>query len=231
MFGNQKGGVGKSQCTVLTAAALSAAPFSLSVLVNDADSQKSIVAARKLDARLSHEGNVFKLEHEPVRTFVQKLKGLDSQNDVIFIDIAGKLDIDLKPEDQEVARVLLYVDYLFIPFVAGNYNLEASLNYLHIVRKIQDVRKTGARKLHVIGFINMHDPRTNASKYLLEDLEKIKNATGLQLMKTPLHRYTLFNDADTYNSIYKPAAYDTAEINFLQWLNEFASITKIGRNG
>ena len=48
-FGNQKGGAGKSTCTVLAAGALSQPPFSYRLAVVDIDRQQSIAARRAYD--------------------------------------------------------------------------------------------------------------------------------------------------------------------------------------
>ena len=51
MFGNQKGGVGKTQVSIMTATALSQAPFNLKTCVVDIDNQKSVIRARSFDLR------------------------------------------------------------------------------------------------------------------------------------------------------------------------------------
>jgi chromosome partitioning protein len=226
MFGNQKGGVGKSQCTVMTATALSQAPFNLDVTVIDADPQKSIVSARKLDLRTYDQGAPYEVLDLSVKEMQQQIRHLDETSDIILIDVAGKLDSDLPIDQQEITRSLMYVDYLFIPFVAGNYNLEASMKYLQFVLQVEAIRSETDRPLQAVGFVNMYRARTLANKYLAEDIDQIKKAAGIKMMKTDLHNYTLFNDADTFVSVYDPSAFDTAKINFLQWLNELVSIIK-----
>lgn len=228
MFGNQKGGVGKSQCTVMTATALFSYPFNMKVVVIDVDPQKSIVSARNMDMKRGAAGyECFSFWDTSVKEMQGHIKSMDEIYDVILIDAAGKLDADLPIEQQEITRALMYVDYLFIPFVAGNYNLESTMKYLQFVLQVEKIRSESDRPLHVVGFINMYRARTLASKYLAEDIEKIKKATGIKMMQTELHNYTLFNDADTIASIYDPTAFDTAKINFLQWLNELVSIIKV----
>ena len=51
MFGNQKGGVGKTQVSIMTATALSQKPFNLKTCVVDIDNQKSVIRARNFDLR------------------------------------------------------------------------------------------------------------------------------------------------------------------------------------
>jgi cellulose biosynthesis protein BcsQ len=173
MFGNQKGGVGKSQCTLLVATALSQSPFNLKVCVIDTDTQKSISRLRNLDLRAYPDTDApFPVLEMNVSEMQKKLNDLDKQYQVILLDTAGKLDTAAPVESQEITKTIMYVDYLFIPFVAGNFNLQASLDYLKYALSIQRERasKAGAtRPLNVVGFVNMFDGRTKKNTILLVD--------------------------------------------------------------
>lgn len=232
MFGNQKGGVGKSQCTVLAATALSMEPWHNKVAVIDVDSQKSVFHARRMDARTYKQTKPpFSVLDFDIKGLQSNIKALDQSQEVVFIDVAGKLDTSLPVQQQEISKALMYVDYLFIPFVAGNYNLESTIKYLEFVNQVAAIRQNSNRPLHTTGFVNMYRGRTVASRYLMEDLSEIKKAAGIPIMKTPLNNYTLFNDADTYTSLYNPDTYETPKINFLQWVNELCKIAKLKKNG
>lgn len=227
MFGNQKGGVGKSQCTVILAAALSSAPFNLRVTVADVDSQKSIVAARKFDLRTLDGSPAFDVVDCSAADLLRQARQLDAENDVLLIDAAGKLDADLPLKQQEISKILMIVDTLFIPFVAGNYNFESTLNYLKFVRQIQQIRQDSARPLNVYGFVNMYRQRSVRDRVLLDDLDTLKKKAGLQVMVTPLRHYALFADADTFGTLYDPQTFDTAQLNALAWINEIAKTAAI----
>ena len=130
MFGNQKGGVGKSTLTSLCANTLSTAPFAKKVLVIDSDPQQSIIRRRLEDLQGYEEATPYKIEAMNLKDLQRDVAQLDQLYDYIFIDVAGKLDSNIPVEQQEVTKFLQYVDHLFVPFVPGNYSLQSSLDYL-----------------------------------------------------------------------------------------------------
>ena len=157
----------------------------------------------------------------------KKLPELDKAYQVIILDTAGKLDTEAPIESQEITKTMLYVDYLFIPFVAGNFNLQASLDYLKYALSIQKERKqkaTNPRQLNVIGFVNMFDSRPKKNKMLLEDVRKLVTAAPFPFMESHLGDYVQFSEADTYTSFYAFMSGESAKANFALWLNEFVKI-------
>jgi cellulose biosynthesis protein BcsQ len=221
MFGNQKGGVGKSQCSIMTATALSQAPFNLKTCIVDTDNQKSVIRIRNLDLRAYNAVEApFDVFDYKVAEMQNKIGAMDKDYDVIIIDAAGKLDNDLPIETQEITKILMYADCLFIPFVAGNHNLDATIDYFQFVRQVQKIRQLQARNLKVFGFVNMHRSRSRANTFLLEDIDTIQATEQLEMMKTALNDYSLFRDADTMTSIYTPLSSDAAKANFSAFIDE-----------
>ena len=88
------------------------------------------------------------------------IRALDSRYHVVFIDVAGKLDLNIAPDKQEIIPYLSYVDMLFMPFVAGNFNVDASAKYLKTVLHVQLSRQLSARPLNVFGLVNMFRERS-----------------------------------------------------------------------
>jgi chromosome partitioning protein len=219
-FANQKGGIGKTQCTVLSASAFAA--LGKRVVVLDMDPQASIITARKFDDVTDRKA--FAVESIRASELSESLPALDQTTDFIFIDLPGKLDIDIPVNDQAVTRALMYLDYLFIPFVAGNYNLESSLHFLTIARRIESARNALDRKLNLIGFVNMYRNRSRVNDYLIQDIEKIQDKTGLAFMREALKYYATFADTDTVTSLHQPGAKDAARANFTAWFNELEAI-------
>jgi cellulose biosynthesis protein BcsQ len=224
-IGNQKGGVGKTQISIMLATALSQAPFNLKTAIIDLDNQKSVVEIRSLDLM------AYKIKNAPFEVLDYRLSdlqnnigGLDKTFDVIILDVAGKLDIDLSFENQEITKILMYVDNLFLPFVAGNHNLTATLKYFQFVKQVQKIRQFEARNLTVRGFINMQRQRSRLNQYLIEDIEILKESQNLEMMQTALNDYALFRESDTFTSIYDPLSNDSAKQNFTAFLNELISI-------
>ena len=224
-IGNQKGGVGKTQISIMLATALSQKPFNLKTCVIDLDNQKSVVNIRELDLRAYQTENVpFEVFSYNVATLQNNIGNLDKAYDVIIFDVAGKLDNDAPIESQEITKILMYVDCLFIPFVAGNHNLNATLQYLTFAQQVQKIRQLQARNLSVHGFINMHRSRSRANQFLVDDIETLKESQSLQMMETALSDYAVFREADTITSIYDPLSNDSAKHNFSAFLNEFITI-------
>jgi cellulose biosynthesis protein BcsQ len=225
MFGNQKGGVGKSLLTTLTATALSQAPFNFKTLVIDLDNQKSIVRARSFDLRAYQTENApFEVLNYTIAELQENIQRLDKDFQIILIDVAGKLDNTQPIETQEITKALMYIDRLFIAFVAGNYNLESTLDYFQFIKQVQKIRTLQQRNLEVFGFVNMHRVRSRANSFLSEDLEILKQSEPLKMLGTALNDYALFREADTITSLYDPLSNDGAKQNFNQFLNEFIKI-------
>ena len=223
MFGNQKGGVGKSQCSVMVASALSLPPFNLKVALIDVDDQKSVVSARSLDKRAYTEGAApFAVFDYSIEQMQEQIATLDGENHIVLIDAAGKLDSKADVNQQEISKSLMYVDYLFLPFVAGNYNLDATLRYLNFVLQLQKARVLSNRKLTATGFVNMYKSRSKKNQYLIQDIDALKTSANLNFMENYLNDYAAFSDADTYTSLFDPLSSDAAKGNFAKWLNEFA---------
>lgn len=222
-FGNQKGGVGKTTCTALVANCLSQSPFNLDVIVIDIDNQKSLSTARQLDIDYYDKIPPYKILSLDVETFEREIKELDKTNDIILIDTGGKLD----KEEISQERILAYCDFLFIPFVSGNYNLDSSLDYLKFVLEIRARRSSTSRKLNLIGFINRYRARSRARRQLSEEINDLKQFANIEFMRNNLNDYSLFSEIDTYESIYNENASNRASLNFSVWLNElFRIITK-----
>lgn len=224
LFGNQKGGVGKSTLTALCAGALSAEPFSRSVYVADLDQQQSLIRRRLSDLKTFDGIPPYRLEAKTVAEILADIAELDRRFDLIFIDSAGKLDANLPLEAQEITRLLLLADFLFIPILGGNYALDSTLDYLKFAIKTK-ARRPADRPLEIIGLVNMAEPRTLDDRALAEDLAEIRAIIpSLRLMETALNRYAIFRSIDTISSLYEPGAQDRAKINFSAWIAEFYSL-------
>ena len=220
-----KGGIGKSQITVLTATALSSPPFSLRVAVVDVDEQKSIVELQKIDTKFyAPTTPPFTVVDVDVSGLEQQIADLDKQFDLVFIDAAGKLDTSADALQQEISRSIMYADFLFMPFVAGNFTLRANIKYLTFARQIQAAKRLTNRPLRVFGFVNMYRSRSRANAALIEDLETLKSHNDFSLMSAMLGDYAAFKEADTFTSLFEPNGSDVAKANFSEWLNEFLRI-------
>lgn len=227
VFGNQKGGVGKSTLTTLCANALSQPPFDFKVCVIDNDYQRSLEEARSFDLEEEGQDLPYPILSMNIAQLQDQIYELDQQYDLIFIDTAGKLDLNVPVANQEITKVLMYADYLFIPFRAGSFNMESTLEYVKAASKIKQLKAKTDRGLQFYGFINMYRDRSRTNRYLISEIENLKSV-GMDFMLCRLRNYTLFEEIDTINSLYNPNANDKATLNFAVWLNEFVKILKDG---
>lgn len=225
-FGNQKGGVGKSTVIAMAANALSQAPFNINLCVVDCDRQQSLVEARSFDDE-DTEQTPYPIYGMSVDELQDKIYDLDAQYDLILIDTAGRLDNTVAVENQEITKALMYADYLFIPFRAGSFNLEASIEYLKVANKLKELRKDSARPLQYFGFVNMYKDRSKTNAFLVSEIEHLRTQ-GIPFMLCRLRNYTLFEEIDTLSSYYDVNANNKAKLNFTVWLNEFIKILKNG---
>jgi cellulose biosynthesis protein BcsQ len=226
MFGNQKGGVGKTLVSVMTASALGHAPFNLKVAVIDIDNQKSVAYARDIDVQSypAETPTPFAVINYTIAELQKNITQLDAEYDVLIIDVAGKLDTQADVTQQEITKALMYVDVLFIPFIAGSYVFTATYNYLTFIEQVQATRALQTRKMKVYGFVNMYRSRSKVNQMLLQYIDTLHENNNLQLMKTYLNDYTLFKEADTMTSVYDAQSNDAAVTNFVEWFNELVQI-------
>lgn len=222
---NLKGGVSKTTTSIMAASALSQKPFNFRVCVIDLDRQKSIVKTRRYDLQAyKNDTAPFEVLDYSFAQLQNNIARLDKDFDVVFLDFAGHLS-DTEPiESQQITKALVYVDFLFIPFVSGAHNFDSTLEYYEFIKRVQVIRAVQPRQLKVIGFIAMHRPRSKSNQTLTREIEALQATENLQMMQNPINEFSLFRDADTITSLYDQDSTEKAKINFTVWLNEFLSI-------
>ncbi len=128
VFGNQKGGVGKSTLCVLMANYLTLEKKK-EVLVFDMDMQKSISERRPLDkasTTLPMPYEIVAMEMEEYPKFSDDLKGLE---DVIaLIDLAGSIHND------HIIPIIQEADYIFCPFDYEHTVFASTLTFAKLVK-------------------------------------------------------------------------------------------------
>lgn len=225
-FGNQKGGTGKSTTTCLAANALSQPPFNRRVFVADCDQQQSIIRRRLSDQQFTNDIPPYQVAYKTLAEFQRDIQAIDKDNDVVFVDLPGRIDIARDADQQEITRFLQYVDFLFIPFVAGNFVIDSTIAYLRAAMLIRDARKSKPRPLHIVGFINMHRDRTREGAALQQEVETLSLRTGIDVMKSRLNNYALFSKVDTFTTFYDPKSNDKATANLTAWIHELNQLIK-----
>lgn len=227
MIGNMKGGVGKSTVTLLSANALSNPPFNKKIAVLDIDQQGSLYGLRKLESNDQTNKQQFKypiLEYSLEKLY-QEIEDLDQQYDLIFLDVAGKLDTNLPPNQQEITPLLLNTDLLLIPFVAGNFATDATIHYLEYAIDVQQLKKEQYQQdLNIVGFVNMYIKNRKDDTDLSNYLGEIASETGLRFMQNRLGFYTAYRSTDTSTSLYRSKPNNAQEKNFKLWINELSKM-------
>jgi len=215
-FSTQKGGMGKTAITVLTASYLHYVK-GYHVAVIDCDfPQHSVVHERKRDGELIMKDNYFKgmaykmynslgIKAYPVKNSkpenaIQEAQALidNSQKkfDIIFFDLPGTLN------SGGVIKTLASMNYIFTPISADRFVLESTLQYATLLNeKLISVGKGHIRGLHL--FWNMVDAREKTLLY--EAYEDAIAELGLQIMKTSLPNSVRFRKemSEDKNTIFR----------------------------
>lgn len=130
VFGNQKGGVGKSTLCIMLANYLTLVKKK-QVLVIDMDFQKSINEQRKFDLSKNPDlantkpYEVLTMDTEDYPKYAEQLKKL---NDYILIDLPGRLD------DESLIPVLKDAHYIVCPFFYEIKSVLSTLNFSKFVK-------------------------------------------------------------------------------------------------
>jgi chromosome partitioning protein len=130
VFGNQKGGVGKSTLCIMLANYLTLVKKK-QVLVIDMDFQKSINEQRKFDLSKNPDlantkpYEVLIMDTEDYPKYAEQLTKL---NDYILIDLPGRLD------DESLVPVLKDANYIVCPFFYEIKSVLSTLNFSKFVK-------------------------------------------------------------------------------------------------
>ena len=228
IFGNQKGGVGKSTCAILVAGTFSAPPFNKRVTVVDADEQQTISIIHRA-AELSGQEARWKVAPfpDPIKGVSRKkfdrlLENVQSESDIVIIDLPGYLDTDGK-----TANVSPEADYVFIPVPPTNKDVPSSEDYLNFMLNIRDiVKKEFDHEIQVIPFCNMQRTGHSSTGFVREVFEDWKGRYKVKSMNAMLGRYVEHEDVGMGNSLYGDMSTNKSK-NYTAWINELAAIMKI----
>ncbi|MDR0835609.1 MAG: ParA family protein [Tannerella sp.] len=215
-FSTQKGGMGKTAVTVLTASYLHYVK-NYRVAVLDCDfPQHSIVKERKRDEGLIIGNDYFKrmafemyskggvkayrVKGSTTETAIADAQALiessEKPYDVIFFDLPGTLN------SKGVVQTLAAMDYIFTPVSADRFVLESTLQYAAMLNdNIISMNRGNLKGLYL--FWNMVDSREKTPLY--EAYENAIGELGLQIIKTTLPNSVRFRKemSEDRNSIFR----------------------------
>ena len=130
VFGNQKGGVGKSTLCVLLANYFTLIKKK-EVLIMDMDFQKTIEEHRQGDNTLFEEENeALPYEILPIETteYMEYAKQIENDGTIVIIDLPGRLD------DDSLIPILEDADFVICPFQYEKYAFGSTVTFAKIVK-------------------------------------------------------------------------------------------------
>jgi chromosome partitioning protein len=127
VFGNQKGGVGKSTLCVMLANYLTLIKKK-DVLIMDMDFQKTIEEHRQGDNALFN--NEMPYEILPIETtdYLHYAQQIENDGTIVIIDLPGRLD------DDSLIPILKDADFVICPFQYEKYAFGSTLTFAEIVK-------------------------------------------------------------------------------------------------
>ena len=241
-FATQKGGMGKTALTVLTASYLHYVK-GYNVAVIDCDyPQHSIVEMRKRDVeQVLNDLHYKQLAYLQFKTLQKKAYPVEESNAVDAVSVANRLqaenDLDFIFFDlpgtlntKGVITTLATLDYIFIPVSADRVVLESTLQFATTIRdNLITTGKSNIRDLRLIW--NMVDGRERTELYSAYDgaIQEL----GLQTMQTVIPDTKRFRREMTemhrpvFRSTLLPVDKNLAKgSNIEELVNEFITITK-----
>ncbi len=192
VFGNQKGGVGKT--TLCTLFANYIASMGKKTLVIDCDNQQTISEKRKADerkypdARFPYNVQAFNIANdENVFNLMQKLKGMKG---VILIDAPGNL------AQQGLIHIFSQADYVVCPFQYETTSVNSTATFILFLERLK--QNIPSMKTKIFFVVNRHDKRYGKKQELVlwSNTDKRLSVYG---MVTP--RIEVKADMQRYNTI------------------------------
>ncbi len=216
VFGNQKGGVGKSTLVELFAICMSR---DLEVLVTDLDRQGSLRSLNENSDTLNFDYIWFE-DKNKLQSIENHLKEAEGKYDLIIMDTPGKLDDDKPLNEQEIMRYVAYADFLVIPIEPTLFSLSGSIDF--IKETLQFTAKYNP-DLKLLITLNKAKPRQLLSREMAEALSDMqKEDNRIHFMETQVRQYNAFADIDMKSNYYNING-NAAQMNISAWAKELLS--------
>lgn len=191
VFGNQKGGVGKT--TLCTQFANYLAGLHLPVFVIDCDSQRTIYDKRQVDIR-SHGEDAFGYKIQPFNIADEEkvqvlMKNLRQINGIILIDSPGHL------AQQGLIPLFAGADYVVCPYQYEATSINSTAKFIAFLGKLNAYK---TKKSNIFFVPNMYDSRVGraAELELWKQTEKTLEEYGMNAPKVKFRK-----ELQRYNTI------------------------------
>jgi chromosome partitioning protein len=187
---NQKGGIGKTSCTLWLAGALSV-DYNQKVLVIDADAQQTINDLRTMEREQGTEVFPF----EVISTSPESIEAVIEEHfdsyDLIFLDMPR-----MTGNDEMIVDVLAVCDSMLVPFVASTADTMSTGVFMNIVESLGEIRKEENLPFYSFGFLNKSS-RRKENDFIPEYAKDL----GITIFDTPIKDKKVFQQISTNKSI------------------------------
>lgn len=204
---NQKGGIGKTSCTLWLAGALSV-DYNQKVLVIDADAQQTINDLRTMEREQGIEFFPF----EVISTSPESIEAVIEEHfdsyDLIFLDMPR-----MTGNDEMIVDVLAVCDSMLIPFVASTADTMSTGVFMNIVESLGEIRKEENLPFYFFGFLNKSS-RRKENDFIPEYAKDL----GIVIFDTPIKDKKVFQQISTNKSILDSK---DGNIDFKPFVDEF----------
>lgn len=247
-FASQKGGVGKTAFTVLTAGILHY-QRGYNVAVVDCDApQHSISQMRGRDMERIGENDFLKIslyrQHEQLQKLAYPIIDSDPENaladfysyadergmefDIVLFDLPGTL------RSMGVIQTVASMNYIFIPLKADNIVMQSSLQFAAVIEEELVSRcNCDLKGIHL--FWNMIDRRERKETY--ESWNKVMQASSLHLLNTRIPDTKRYNKelSAVQNGVFRSTLFpaDNRQIKgsgLAELVDEICAITGLGKS-
>lgn len=195
----QKGGAGKTTITALLANSLSK-DYQKKVMVIDVDEQGTLSDIRSEDEDYVDEFP-YEMKKIPLAHAEEFLDGMDDTYDLVLIDMPGRTD------DDKIIALISLLDAILIPIVADKVDLYSTLNYVEIIKKIEDYNREEGVDFKVYAMQNKKRGRRE-ERDILDYCEK----AGVKIFDSSLRNMAIYSRFNTYESFISEGGYDANPI-------------------
>jgi len=213
-FYTQKGGSGKTTLTHMVSLALTSGAVGKSVLVIDADTQKSLVTA--LEDIRQNKGKLdlnppYDLKYCPLPQLSDCLRENWGKYDFIIIDLPGTMDME------GVRTALLACDKVFVPIQPSQLDVNSARDTIRKLEEIKEFKKSNDGNLSYYCLINQAEGNKISTKRLIEFI----GASGVPHLETPMARYEKFKYLlNDYENILDQKKWGSEEHAFSKFFDE-----------
>lgn len=203
-FTTQKGGSTKTTTTMLVATYLHYY-YDYKICVIDLDAQQSISQKRdreiELIVQVEKQAQENPSKYYPTKIYknlkslgdkglyqifsysfddsnlIEKINEAKKEFDIVFLDFPGTLD------KEEITRVLMMVDYFFVPFYCEEKHCVSSINFVNVLKKISATNKGQIKDYYA--YLTKYSNHVKKAEWKI--VEEILTELNIKMLKSKLY--------------------------------------------